>query len=398
MVYERKNMMQKAMSIYINELVYDLKSQNLDICTLSLGEAFFELEKPNFDHYEVDDLVHYTSSRGHPRLLQTLKKYYKSMHDAVVDTEEIMVTSGSKIAIYMSIMQSLTMSKKKVAILEPAWLSYVEQVSMAGGKPINFGMNKTIAQVQDDLDDSFCCLIINNPNNPSGLRYTEKDLRQLFQTCNQLGINVIVDEAYSEFIPSEQEFVSSSRFISEYDNVITVSSLSKNMGMSGFRIGYLVSNPKIVDAIIKYNQHLITCAPTILQIYIADKFFDILEQTKPQIEQIVKKRENVLEHCKFKNINILEGDSTFYLMMKIQNTESIFDFCMCLLLNDHLSVVPGKAYGESCENYIRISIGTESLERITSAIDLIAFRIENGWNDNENIQEKLRSYNLPSYN
>lgn len=390
--------MQKAMSIYINELVYDLKGQNLDICTMSLGEAFFELEKPNFEHYEVDDLVHYTSSRGHPKLLQTLKKYYKSMHNAVVDIEEIMVTSGSKIAIYMSIMQSLTMSKKKVAILEPAWLSYVEQVSMAGGKPINFGMNKTIDQVLDDLDDSFCCLIINNPNNPSGLRYTEKDLRQLFQTCNQLGINVIVDEAYSEFVPSGQEFVSSSRFISDYDNVITVSSLSKNMGMSGFRIGYLVSNPKIVDAIIKYNQHLITCAPTILQIYIADKFFDILEQTKPQIEKIIKKRQNVLDHCKFKNITILEGDSTFYLMMKIQNTESIFDFCMRLLLNDHLSVVPGKAYGESCENYVRISIGTESLERITSAIDLIAFRIENGWNDNENIQEKLRSYNLPSYN
>ena len=398
MVYERKNMMQKAMSIYINELVYDLKSQNLDICTLSLGEAFFELEKPNFDHYEVDDLVHYTSSRGHPRLLQTLKKYYKSMHDAVVDTEEIMVTSGSKIAIYMSIMHSLTMSKKKVAILEPAWLSYVEQVSMAGGEPINFGMNEAIDQVLDALDDSFCCLIINNPNNPSGLRYTEKDLRQLFQTCKQFGINVIVDEAYSEFIPSEQEFVSSSRFISEYDNVITVSSLSKNMGMSGFRIGYLVSNPKIVDAIIKYNQHLITCAPTILQIYIADKFFDILEQTKPQIEKITKKRQKVLDHCRFKNITILEGDSTFYFMMKIQNTESIFDFCMRLLLNDHLSVVPGKAYGESCENYIRIAIGTETLERITSAIDLIAFRIDNGWNDNENIQEKLRSYNLPSYN
>jgi aspartate/methionine/tyrosine aminotransferase len=391
-------MIQKAMSIYINELVYELKSKNLDICTLSLGEAFFELERPNFEKYDVDDLVHYTSSRGHPRLLQTLRKYYHSIHDAVVDTEEIMVTSGSKIAIFMSIMHSISTTKKKVAILEPAWLSYVEQVAMAGGEPINFGLNRTIDEILDDLDQSFCCLIINNPNNPSGLRYTERDLTKLFCLCQQLGINVIVDEAYSEFIPSSQNFVSSSRFIHKYDNVITVSSLSKNMGMSGFRIGYLLSNRKILESIIKYNQHLITCAPTILQVYIADNFFDILEKTKPQIVNIIDKREKVLEYCKEKNLIILDGDSTFYLMMKIQSNRSIFDFCMHLLLVDHLSVVPGSAYGESCEDYIRISIGTENLQRIRSAVDLISYRMKNGWNGDVDISEKLRFYNLPQYN
>ena len=395
--FKDAKMIQKAMSIYINELVYDLKRKNLDVCTLSLGEAFFDLEKPNFEHYDVDDLVHYTSSRGHPKLLATLKKYYKEIHNAGVKTEEIMVTAGSKIAIYMAIMYSLSEKKNKVAILEPAWLSYVEQVTMAGGKPINYGLNKTIRQILDKLDHSFCCIIINNPNNPSGTRYTEKDLRQLFECCSQFGINVIIDEAYSEFIPNSQKFVSSSKFINEYDNVITVSSLSKNMGMSGFRIGYLLSNTKIVDAIVKYNQHLITCAPTILQVYIADKFFDILDKTTPQIGKIIEKREKILKYCKSLNINTLEGDSTFYIMMEIPKTESIFDFCMHLLLNDHLSVVPGIAYGESCRNYVRISIGTESLQRIMKAIDLIRFRIDNGWHSSDDISQKLKAYNLPSY-
>ena len=390
-------MIQKAMSIYINELVYDLKRQNLDVCTLSLGEAFFDLEKPNFDQYEVDDLVHYTSSRGHPKLLQTLKKYYGKIHNSKVNTDEIMVTSGSKIAIFMSILYSLSVTRRRVAILEPAWLSYGEQVAIAGGDAINFGLNQTIEQIKSELDQSFCCIIINNPNNPSGMRYSDKDLRQLFDFCLRLEINVIVDEAYSEFVPNSQEFVSSAKFIHEYPNVITVSSLSKNMGMSGFRIGYLLSNTKVVDSIVKFNQHLITCAPTILQVYIADKFFDILEKTTPQIEKILEKREIIVEYCKSLRLNILEGDSTFYIMLEINNTENIFDFCMNLLLTDFVSVVPGEAYGESCSDYVRISIGTESIQRIISAIDLISFRIVNGWNDNSDIPNKLMAYNLPSF-
>lgn len=391
-------MIKKAMSIYFNELVYELKRQNVDITTLSLGEAFFEIEKPNFDKYDVEELIHYTSSRGHPKLLQTLQKYYSTVHKADLDANEIMVTAGSKIAIYMTMLHCITSTKNKVAILEPAWLSYVEQVRLAAGEPVNFGLKTSSQQILDELTDEYCCVIINNPNNPRGNRYDEAELRKLFSECAKFNIKVIIDEAYSEFVPDALEFISSAKLIHEYNNIITVSSLSKNMGMSGFRIGYLVSNIDTVNAIVKYNQHLITCAPTILQVYIADKFFEIMEATTPQIATLINKREAVVEYCRSIGLNVLSGDSTFYLMVEIPSIDNVFDFSMHLLLDDYLSVVPGQAYGESCQNYVRVSIGTESVPRIKKAMEIIKFRIENGWNSNYSLQAKLSSHGLPFYN
>ena len=388
-------MIQKAMSIYINELVYDIKANDIDVTTLSLGEAFFELDKPQFDDYDTNELVHYTSSRGHPKLLETLKRYYGEMHGAQVDSSNIMVTAGSKIAIYMALLHSINESRKKVAILEPAWLSYKEQVILAHGQPINFGIETDLLNLVEALDPSYSAVILNNPNNPRGIRYSADELINLFEVCKSLNINVIVDEAYSEFVDATDEFPSSARFVNTYPNLIVVSSLSKNMGMSGFRIGYVVSSRHVIDEMITLNQHLITCAPTILQIYIAAKFFDILSKTKKQIKSILAKRKLVSSFINDNNMMALSGDATFYLMLQISADCDIFEFCMKLLLVDNISVVPGSAYGESCSEYVRISVGTETTQRIFDAIEKIKFRIKHGWPDHVVVDQLLSEFDLP---
>lgn len=388
-------MIQKAMSIYINELVYDMKANDIDVITLSLGEAFFDLDKPQFDNYDTDELVHYTSSRGHPKLLETLKRYYGEVHGAKVDSGNIMVTAGSKIAIYMALLNSINESRVKVAIVEPAWLSYKEQVILAHGQPINFGIETELSTLAKSIDSSYSAVILNNPNNPRGIRYSMKELLNLIEVCMSLGVNVIVDEAYSEFVEASDDFPSSSRFVNDYPNLIVVSSLSKNMGMSGFRIGYVVSSKQVINEMITLNQHLITCAPTILQVFIADKFFDILSKTKKQIEYILVKRKEVLSYINDKDMTALSGDSTFYLMLQISADCDIFEFCMKLLLVDKISVVPGIAYGDSCAEYVRISVGTETSQRIFDAIEKIKFRITNGWQDDVSVEQLLSEYNLP---
>lgn len=102
-------------------------------------------------------------------------------------------------------------------------------------------------------------------------------------------IKLIIDEAYSDFV-SSNSFVSGSFVDKKLEHIIIVNSISKNMGMSGWRIGYIISNKYFLKNILKLNQHIITCAPTILQLYISFYFEKILSFTRPQIFQLNKKR------------------------------------------------------------------------------------------------------------
>ena len=388
----------KAMSIYINELVYDLKGQGKQITTLSLGEAFFKLPRPDFSEYEVDDLVHYTSSRGYPKLLSVLSATLNSSYGLATSTNNLMITSGSKIAIFMALLYARNESSKKVAIIEPAWLSYNEQVKLTGCVPEFFGKDFSIKGIIDQLSDQYCAVILNNPNNPQGNRYSSDELETLVKHCKEKSITLIVDEAYSDFLVSGEHFCSAARWINENDKLIVVNSLSKNLGMSGFRIGYAIASNWAINQLIKLNQHLITCAPTILQVYVADNLESILASTKSQIQNVMIKRTAAVNHAKNIGLEPLEGDSTFYFLIKISNMEQHnFDFCLKLLLHDKISIVPGISYGESCAGYARISIGTETLDQVIAALNKIRERISHGWTDNRDADTLLSDYNLPHY-
>ena len=157
------------------------------------------------------------------------------------------------------------------------------------------------------------------------------------------------------------------------NNSMVVNSLSKNFGISGWRIGYVITNEKFIKKLIVLNQHLITCAPTILSQYLSLNFEKFEKISKNQISKLLKKRNSVIKYLSSKKIKYVPSISTFYIFIRIDKFNgSIFDFAMCLLLKYNISVVPGISYGDSTESYLRISIGTESLKKIMQAIDMIS--------------------------
>ena len=187
---------------------------------------------------------------------------------------------------------SLLNNKEEILIHEPAWLSYKEEVKLANGKPIFFPFNENLKNLNKYIGKKTKAFVINNPNNPVGKLYTKKELNYIFKICRKRKIYLIVDEAYSDFVIGKK-FFSCANLDSELENLIIVNSLSKNMGMSGWRIGYLITNPKFLILIEKLNQHLITCAPTFLQMYMEKNFEKILSYTLPQIKNLLYKRQRI---------------------------------------------------------------------------------------------------------
>lgn len=384
----------EALSIYFNQLVYDEKRKGMDIITLSLGEAFFHIP-----HFEVDDVdfikgYHYSDSLGLPQLRYKILEYYRKHYNSEVnDINQVMISSGSKVIIYMVIL-ALCNKNDEVLIHEPAWLSYKEQVQLTGAYVKSLPYDVQVDKFVEYMSYNTKLIILNNPNNPAGLIYEKKQLFRLCDICRERGIYILMDEAYSDFVLEDKAFASLAN-VKSLDNVFVVNSLSKNMGMSGWRIGYVISSPHNISNLMKLNQHLITCAPTILQSYIAKNFDRIIEITLPQVKAIVERRNRVVNYIKEKGLDCLSGTATFYIFLRIDNISvNVLDFCLYLLFKYGISCVPGQAYGKSTVDFIRIGVGAESEERIRYAIDVIKNVIVNDSVNIEYINEKLKENDI----
>jgi aspartate aminotransferase/aminotransferase len=130
-----------------------------------------------------------------------------------------------------------------------------------------------------------------------------------------------------------------------------------------------MTNAALIEQILKVNQHIITCPATILQYYMAKHFESIIEVTYPQIADVVRRRRQVAKFMDDIGLSYLGGTATFYFFVSTAPTKlTSEEFCMRLLKEEHICVVPGIGYGASCDGFVRVSVGTEPLEVIMSSL------------------------------
>nr|QRW40809.1 hypothetical protein [bacterium] len=359
----------EASSVRLNNRVYDLQAQGSDVITLSLGEAFFDLPVPTFADLPAARIHHYSHSRGLPLLRQKLAKYYQVMSGAPTDPgREILVTAGSKAAIFMALTAILEPGDE-VIVPEPLWVSYPDQVRLCRGVPVLTPWQASVDDLASYITPRTRAIIVNNPQNPSGRQLTGDEMARLHELADRHGLYLLADEAYNEFVPDPDTFVSCLAFDPEKKHTIVCNSMSKNYGISGWRIGYLIAGAGLVDQILKIQQHVLTCPPTILSYYLAEHFETILEHTRPQISRVVSLRNRLAADLRNSGVSAMAGDSTFYLFVSLGRSKLDSEaFAEELLARDRVSVVPGIGYGASCDRFVRVSVGTENEERLSRGI------------------------------
>jgi aspartate aminotransferase/aminotransferase len=362
----------EALSVYFNQLVYQLRRQGRDIVSLSLGEAYFSIPAFPFEKLDFDRGYHYSDSQGIPELRKRIADFYAAKYDGIVDPDKnVLISAGSKPIIFMVMLATLDPGDE-VLIQEPAWVSYQEQARLVNAHVNFIPFDAPIAGFADYFTSRTKLVIINNPNNPAGRIYSYDELVELHALCRDNGVFLLVDEAYSDFAPPGT-FHCLAKVVPDFDYAITVNSLSKNFGMSGWRVGYVIAHEEVIRGLLKINQHLITCAPTILLQYMARYFDDVLSHTLPQVAEVVLKRERVQGMCDRLGLRSLTGSATFYFFIDVDQFDGdIHDLALWLLVEKNISVVPGSAYGATTSRFIRVSIGTETEERIEEGLRTIA--------------------------
>jgi aspartate/methionine/tyrosine aminotransferase len=368
-----------ASSILLNERVYELKRNGKNPIILSYGEAPFDMSGIDFSGIDMNRGAHYSESRGVPDFLDALKEYYFQQHGVKINqSANLMVTCGSKIGCYIAL-SSILNAGDSILLHEPSWVSYREHAKLCGASTSFIPYNISPLDFEKYINKcgNIKALILNNPNNPRGYVYNKDELIFLANLCKKKGLFLVLDESYSEYV-TDNIFFTGANLISEYENVIVLNSISKNFGLSGWRVGYVLASKEFINTANSLNQHLITCAPTVLQLYLAKNLSTLHKMSLEKIYELQKKRKNVESILNNLGFEYLSGGATFYFFLDMSSYHiNSQEFVLDLLREEGVAIIPGSSYGASTSSFLRLSIGAEPLERIELGLSKVKKFAEN---------------------
>lgn len=383
---DRINRLSESATIAMAQKSRELKSQGKDIISLSLGEPDFntpdfvkEAAKKAID----DNYTKYMAVPGYEDLRATIVEKFKRDNNLDYDIDQIVVSTGAKQSI-ANVVLALVEEGDEVIIPAPYWVTYMEIVKMAGGKPvvvhasIENDFKITAAQLAENISAKTTLMIFSNPCNPTGSIYSKEELEGLSEVVEKHpNLCVISDEIY-EHIRFDGPHISLAQFDNIYNQVITVNGVSKAYAMTGWRLGFIGAPMDIAKACIKMQGQFTSGTCSISQrAAIAALAADPKEATKTMVEAFERRRALVLERLnKMKGVKSNTPGGAFYVFPDISSffgksyngkiIHTASDLCLYLLEEAEVALVTGEAFG--ADNCIRISYAASEKE-LTEAMD-----------------------------
>lgn len=356
---------------------FDIVSEMKDAISLGVGEPDFEtpwhIREEGIYSLEKGRTV-YTSNAGLKDLKIEISNYLKRRFQLEYDFDkEIMVTVGGSEAIDVALRAMLDPGDE-VLIPQPCYVSYHPCTMLAGGKPVvielkgenDFKLTKE--QLLEAITDKTKVLILAFPNNPTGAIMDYDDLKDIVDVIIDKDLYVISDEIYSELTYGKQH-VSIASFPGLKERTIVINGFSKSYAMTGWRLGYAAGPALIMEQMIKIHQFAIMCAPTTSQ-YAG---VEALKNGDPDVEMMrdaYDKRRRLLVHS-LRNMGLecFEPYGAFYVFPCIKGLGMTSEeFATKLLMEEKVAVVPGTAFGDCGEGYLRISYA-QSIENLKLALE-----------------------------
>ncbi len=358
---------------------FDIVSEMKDAISLGVGE-------PDFDtpwHIREEGIyslekgkTFYTSNAGLKELKQEICNYLKRRFDLDYDyNKETIVTVGGSEAIDIA-MRAMLEPGDEVLIPQPCYVSYHPCTVLAGGTPVVIelkGENDfklTRQELLDAITDRTKILVLAFPNNPTGAIMDYDDLKDIVDVIIEHDIVVISDEIYSE-LTYGKEHVSIASFPGMKERTIVINGFSKSYAMTGWRLGYAVGPALIIEQMIKIHQFAIMCAPTTSQYAGVEALKNGDTDVAMMRDAYDKRRRYVIHSLRNMGLECFEPYGAFYVFPCIKSLGmSSEEFATQLLQEEKVAVVPGTAFGDCGEGYLRISYAY-SIENLKIALERI---------------------------
>ena len=358
---------------------FDMVNEMENVISLGVGEPDF-LTPWNVTEAGIYSLeqghTHYSSNAGFVELRNEIAKYlYRRFNLSYNPLDEILVTVGGSEGIDIAL-RALVGPGDEVIIPEPSFVAYKGCTAFTGAtaKVINLKAENNFKLTPQELEEAITpktkVVIIPFPNNPTGAIMTREDLEGIVEVLKNKDVIVISDEIYAELCYHEKH-VSIASFPEMKDRTLVINGFSKAYAMTGWRLGYVCGHPKLIGQMKKIHQYAIMCAPTTAQ-YAA---IEALKNGDKSIEEMTReynrRRRVLVNGFRKMGLDCFEPLGAFYVFPCIKSTGiSSEEFCEQLLISEKVLTVPGNAFGECGEGFIRACYAS-SMENIMEALKRI---------------------------
>ncbi|MFA6941600.1 MAG: aminotransferase class I/II-fold pyridoxal phosphate-dependent enzyme [Clostridiaceae bacterium] len=339
---------------------YNLVSKYPGAISLTIGQPDFgipeEAEKGIIDSIKRGE-TKYTANSGIKPLRNQISNYLKSL-DIDFKEEEIIVTVGGSEGLYSS-MTAVINPGDYVLIPEIAYPAYENITKILGGKAVYYKLNEDFSVDIADLEEKISkydpkLLILSFPSNPTGAVLSKDDRDSIYKIIKKNDLLVLSDEIYASLCFSD--FYSVSQYSEIKDNIILVGGFSKMFSMTGLRLGFVAASECLINNILKVHQYNVSCAASIVQYGALEGLKNSSCFVENMKKEFIRRRDFVYNSSRDMGLDVIMPKGAFYIFPSIKKFKmSSFDFAFDLLDKKNLAVVPGSAFSEGGEGYIRIS-------------------------------------------
>lgn len=372
-------------TLAINALSQELKAQGVDVVSFGAGETDFytpdHIKKAGIEAIETNK-SYYTASSGIAPLKKAICDYLKANFGLEYENKNICVSSGAKHVLYIA-MRVMLNPGDEVILPAPYWVTYEEAIRMCGAVPVILRTDESTRfkispeQLKSAITDKTKCLILTNPSNPTGMLYSEEELRALSKVIIDNDLYLIDDEIYATLV-YEGKFVSAAAIDPELaERTVIVNGVSKTYAMTGWRIGFAAGPQPIIKLMDTYLSHSTGNASNIAQYASVAAYAGDQSCVENMRREFAKRRQYFVDRVNaMDKVSCLPPDGAFYIFMNVSKTfgttlcgekiENADDFAQALLKHGLVATVPGAAFGS--QSHIRWSYAT-SIENIKKGLD-----------------------------
>ena len=371
-----------------------LKEQGVDVIGLGAGEPDYNTpENILYAAYQSmkDGQTKYTPAGGLPALKQAIIDKLARDQKLTYEPSEILVGVGAKHVLY-TLFQVILNEGDEVLIPIPYWVSYPEQVKLAGGVPVYIEATAdqeykiSAKQIKDAITEKTRAIIINSPSNPTGMIYSEQELQEIADVCKEADILIISDEIYEKLIYGDAKHRSIAELSTDSkERTIVINGVSKSHSMTGWRIGYAAGNKQIINAMTDLASHSTSNPVTTSQFAAIEAYNgpqDAVEEMRTAFES---RLETIFPKvAAIPGFTLIKPQGAFYLLPDVTEASvktgysSVDSFVEALLTEAKVAVIPGSGFGSP--NTIRLSYAT-SLELLEEAVSRIDSFVRSKWQE-----------------
>ena len=355
---------------------FDLVLGMKDVISLGVGEPDFvtpwPIREAGISSLE-QGFTSYTSNKGLYKLRLSISRYLKNKHGLEYSPdEEILITVGVSEGVDL-VLRSIINPGDKVLVPQPSYVSYGPMTELAGGVPIYIDTTKNNFKLTPKLLEKYVhekpkAIILNYPVNPTGVSYTKKELSEFNKFFLKHKIICISDEVYGD-LTYDFEHTPFATLSGAKSNTVFLDGFSKSYAMTGWRVGFACAPKEIIAAMTKIHQYTIMCVPITSQMAACEAFVTGRRSVEEMKREYRRRREFFIDKLNELGLECGKPEGAFYAFVCVKKSGlNGMDFAQKLLKEQKVAVVPGSAFGENLENYVRMSYAS-SFDNLKEALN-----------------------------